>query len=60
MEMPSQPGCVLPPKLVVYRDEEIVSLKMKRLAALIPQRPGENRPPGEAVPRGLRRRDLFS
>jgi hypothetical protein len=51
--------CVLSPKLVVYRDEEIVSIKLKRAAALIPSRPWEHRPPGEATPKGIRRTDPF-
>lgn len=52
-----QVPCVLSPKLVVYCDEELVSLKLKRVASLIPFKPGEKRPPGEALPRGIRRTD---
>ena len=56
---PFQPSYVLSPKLVVYCDEEIVSLRLKKLQSLIPFRPGERRPPGEAVPLGIRRTDLL-
>jgi hypothetical protein len=49
-----QPLCVLSPRLVVYRDEEIVSPRLKRLASLIPTRPWERRPPGETIPQGIR------
>ncbi len=54
----SQSSCVLSPKLVVYCDEEIVSPRLKRFSSLIPFRPCEKRPPGEKVPRGIRRTDL--
>lgn len=54
-----QVPCILSPKLVVYRDEELVSFRLKRVADLIPTRPGETRPPGEAVPKGIRRTDLI-
>ena len=58
---PSQkPSCVLSPNLVVYSDEEIVSQRLKRLASLIPCRPGERRPPEETLPKGIRRKDLFA
>ena len=50
---------VLSPKLVVYCDEVLVSLRLKRMAAYIPFRPHEHRPPGEALPKGIRRMDLF-
>jgi hypothetical protein len=52
-----QCSCVLSPSLVVYSNEEIVSHRLKRFSFLIPFRPGENRPPGEPVPRGIRRTD---
>lgn len=52
-------SCVLSPNLVVYSDEEIVSLHLKRLASVIPSRPGEKRPPGEAIPKGIRRTERF-
>lgn len=55
----SQSSCVLSPQLVVYCDEEIVSPRLKRFSFLIPFRPGEKRPPGEKVPQGIRRTDLF-
>lgn len=58
--IPSSPcSCVLSPKLVVYCDEEIVSLRLKRFSSLIPFKPGEKRPPGEAIPKGIRRTDLL-
>jgi len=57
--MPALPrmSYVLSPKLVVYSDEEIVSLRLKRLASYIPFMPCEKRPPGEPLPKGIRRRD---
>ena len=48
---------VLPPNLVVYCDEKIVGSNLKRLAAQIPNKPAEKRPPGEPLPRGIRRTD---
>ena len=59
MNQPWQPTYVLSPNLVVYCDEEIVNLRLKRLASYIPSRPGERRPPGEALPKGIRRTDVF-
>jgi hypothetical protein len=59
MLLSSQSSCVLSPTLVVYWDEEIVSPRLKRFSFLIPFRPGERRPPGEAVPLGIRRTDLL-
>lgn len=49
--------CVLPPNLVLYRDEKIVSPRLKRLASMIPSRPWEKRPPGEEVPKGILNRE---
>ena len=55
---PSQQfSLVLPPNLVVYCDEKIVGLALKRVASQIPTRPTERRPPGEPLPRGIRRTD---
>jgi hypothetical protein len=54
-----QTCCVLSPKLVVYSDEKIVSPRLKLLGSLIPFKPGETRPPGEAVPKGIRKTDSF-
>ena len=48
---------VLPPNLVVYSDEKIVGLSLKRLAGQIPTKPGEKRPVGEPLPRGIQRTD---
>jgi hypothetical protein len=45
---------------VVYSDEEIFSHRLKRLGSMIPFRPGERRPPGEALPKGIRRTVGFS
>ena len=57
MKTSQQFSWVLPPNLVVYCDEKIVGLSLKRLAAQIPYRPGEKRPPGEPLPRGILRTD---
>lgn len=54
MAPPQRPTWVLSPRLVVYRDEEIVDVKLKRVEGLIPHRPWEGRPPGERLPRGIR------
>ncbi|BDU72678.1 hypothetical protein METEAL_18520 [Mesoterricola silvestris] len=59
MSLSSLSSCVLSPHLVVYCDEEIVSPRLKRFGVLIPFRPGEKRPPGEAVPRGIRKTEPF-
>lgn len=48
---------VLSPKLVLYSDEKLVSPRLQRVAAMIPCRPGETRPPGEDPPKGIRRID---
>ncbi|BDU76742.1 hypothetical protein METESE_17000 [Mesoterricola sediminis] len=54
--LPPRPSpFVLAPNLVLYAEEELYGPRLKRLARMIPVRLGEPRPPGEALPAGIRR-----
>ncbi|HLO68137.1 MAG TPA: hypothetical protein VK188_14025 [Holophaga sp.] len=55
MERSRPSTLVLAPNLVLYSDEEVFGPRLKRLIRLIPVRPLERRPPGEALPLGIRR-----
>jgi len=55
MDRSRQSTFVLSPRHVLYSDEELFGPRLRRLAAMIPVRPLERRPPGEPLPAGIRR-----